>query len=57
MKLVVGLLSCLVVFVATEAQTTDDIDHGKALMDWLKKTEGGFFHPNLELRRQEGDVV
>jgi len=27
------------------------IDHGKALMDWLKMSNEGFFHENLEIRR------
>jgi spermidine synthase len=36
---------------AMSFSTFDGIDHGKALVDWLRSTEGGFFHPDLEIRR------
>jgi hypothetical protein len=34
------------------------IDHGQELMNWMKRTEGAFFHPHLVIRRMatSGDV-
>ena len=37
--------------VITVEATAKTVDHGKALMEWLRSTPGGFFHPNLEIRQ------